>query len=1199
MRYRRQHRHRGPGWRGLLATALATAVGAPFLAVLPAAAADDATPVQSKVDSALLKDFTDHDRTTFWVQLDSQADTTEAKKATTKTAMDRAVIKAKKDHAATSQADVKALLKESGARSTSYWISNSLKVTGDKALAEKIAARSDVASVEADDPIPLPPTTRNDTPEATVDGVEWNVDRINASKVWDEYGVRGEGVVVGSIDTGVDYQHPALAAHYRGLKSDGTYDHAYNWFDGTKTCPTSAPCDDQGHGTHTMGTMVGDDGGGNQIGVAPGATWISAKGCTTANCPRDALLSAGQWMLAPTDADGENPRPDLAPDVINNSWGSTSLDTWYQAMVQAWRDAGIFPAFSNGNAGPSCDTAGSPGAYTNTYASGAFDRNNRIADFSSRGPGVDGTVKPNIAAPGANIRSAAPGGGYVAKSGTSMASPHTAATVALLWSAAPALRGDVAATEAVLNKSAIDVDDTSCGGTTGFNNIWGEGRLDAYAAVSAAPHDNIGALTGTVTTDGTPAAEVQVAVAGPMRATLTTQQDGTYTFPRLVAGTYTVTVTRFGYTTRTASLTVTADASLTYNVKLTTAPTGTLTGVVRSASGTEADVAIKVQGTPVRATTDAHGAYSLTLPLGNYQVSLTPLNHCAAVLGTTVDMAAGTATRDLALGTRTDAFGTTCKQVTADFPTGDTKLTLAPPSNAYSTMTLPFPVALYGHTYEKGWITRDGQLLFDSFWSGDNGSLPSTGAPNGALYPFWDQLAMDDSSGIYTSVRGTAPHREFVVEWRDMIIARDGTHRIGFAAVMGEDGTYSFHYKGIDPSEKGFEQGKGATIGAENHDGTDALLYSFNQLSVRDTMAIRFKPEGHAVVSGTVTDANDGKPVAGATVTVARAGTSLATLTTRTDGTYLTQIPVPAAADHTVTATAPHYGSATRTANLQSLSALRTESKLTTGAVSADSSVGWQPVIPQGENRQRTFTLTNTGAASTYTLAEKSGASWLKVSPASGTLAAGAQQKVTLTFDTAAAKPGTVYTGTLVLTSESGRTPTVSLPLKLVVPAYQKGVDVGADSASVDSLGDSWIQDLPYTAGSFGYVGDGTATTYTARDISGAGNSQEQQLLRSGRVGADGYRFDAVPNGVYQVELGFAEPAATKPGQRVFDVLAEGTEKVADVDIRLESGGVRAALTKVFTVKVTDGRLDLAFKSVTGTTLVNSVRVTQRPDLTS
>ncbi|HEY9329640.1 MAG TPA: S8 family serine peptidase [Streptomyces sp.] len=1197
------NRHRTPRWRGLLTTALATTLGAPFLGALPAVAADTEpvppTTLQSKADSALLKDFTRHDKVSFWVQLASQADTSAAKKATTKTGRGRAVLKAKTAYAKSSQQGLTALLKQADASYTSYWISNTVKVTGSKALAAKIAARSDVASIEADDTVPLPPAV-NGTDEAKVDGIEWNIDRINAPKVWNEYGVRGEGTVIGSIDTGVDYQHPALAAAYRGLKTDGTYDHAYNWFDATHTCGTAQPCDDQGHGTHTMGTMVGEDGAGNSIGVAPGARWVAAKACTPEGCPRDALLAAGQWMLAPTDADGENPRPDRAPDVINNSWGSDSLDTWYQAMVQSWRDAGIFPAFSNGNAGPYCDTAGSPGAYTNTYASGAFDSNNKIASFSSRGPGVDGTVKPNIAAPGVNVRSATPGGGYAAKSGTSMASPHTAATVALLWSAAPALRGDVTATEAVLNKAATDVDDTTCGGTAAFNNVYGEGRLDAYAAVNAAPRDHVGALTGTVTIGGERAADVEVSVAGPTHATLTTKKDGTYAFPRLVSGAYTVTVTKFGYVTDTAGLAVTDGGSATHDTALATASTGTLTGTVRSDSGTEADVAIKVQGTPVRATTAADGSYKLTLPVGGgYRISLTPLNHCAATIGIVTDVATGTATKDVALATRTDAFGTTCRQVSAEYPTGETKLGIGPSSSSYQAVTPPFPVALYGHTYDKGWVNRDGQLIFGYLALLDNTPLPDKAPANGALSPFWDQLAMDASSGIYTSVRGTAPHREYVVEWRDMLIARDRTQRIGFAAVIGEDGTYSFHYKGIDPSEKGFEQGTGATIGAENHDGTDAFPYSFDQLSVRDGMAISFRPEGHAVVSGTVTDANDGKPVAGASVTVTRDGTSIGTATTRADGAYLTQVPATAAADHKVTITAPHYATATRTAELGSLSALRTESALTTGAVRADNAAGWQLIVPAGERRERTLTLTNDGSPAPYTVAEKYGATWLKVAPASGTLGAGARQQVTLTFDTTAAKPGSVLTGTLVLTSESARTPTLSLPLKLVVPAYRKGVDVGADTASVDVLGDAWTQDQPYAEGSFGYVGDSTTLTYTRKDIAGAGSSQEQQLLRSGREGVGEYRFGSVPNGVYQVELGFAEPEGVKPGQRVFDVTAEGVEKVPNVDVRLESGGARTALSKTFTVKVSDGQLNVGFDSVTGMTLVNSIRVTHRPDLTN
>ncbi|WP_328867462.1 S8 family serine peptidase [Streptomyces sp. NBC_00304] len=1188
---------RRPRWQGLFAAALATAVGAPFLGALPAAAADPGpkpAALLRKADGQVLKALGSKDRVSFWVQLDSQADTSAARKAKKKADKDRAVIEAKTAHADRSQKALRALLKNAGAHYTPYWISNTIEVTGDKALAEKIAARPEVASIRADEAVKLP-VPLNATTEPKVNGVEWNIDRINAPKVWNEFGVRGEGVVIGSIDTGVDYRHPALAASYRGLKADGSYDHSYNWFDAVGTCAGDAPCDDYGHGTHTVGSMVGDDGNGNAIGVAPGASWIAAKGCGTESCPQSALLAAGQWMLAPTDADGENPRPDLAPDVINNSWGADSLDTWYQAMVQAWRDAGIFPAFSNGNSGPSCDTAGSPGAYDNTYSSGALDSSDRIADFSARGPGVDGRVKPDIAAPGVNIRSAAPGGGYVAKSGTSMASPHTAATVALIWSAAPSLRGDVAATEALLNDAATDVDATSCGGTAEFNNIYGHGRLDAYAAVSAAPRTNVGALTGTVTADGEPAAEIQVDVDGPMHASVHTKADGTYSLPRLVAGDYRVTVSKFGYVTLTADVTVAEDATVTHDAALTTAPTGTVTGTVTSASGPEADVTVKVQGTPVRVETGADGRYTLTVPVGSYRFGVTPLNHCAAAVGVAVAVAKGANTRNVALASRADVFGTTCRQTTEAYPAGDTRLTLNPPTGSYAPVTLPFPVALYGHTYDKGWVTRDGQLVFGSLYMGDNGGLPSTSGANGALSPFWDQLAMDASSGVYTSVRGSAPHREYVVEWRDMLLARDPSQRIGFAATISEDGTYTFHYKDI--GDGAFEHGGGATIGAENHDGTDAFLYSLNERSLRDGTAIRFRPEGHAVVSGTVTDANDGKPVSGATVAVTRSGTAVDTVSTRADGSYLTQIPATTAVSHRISVTAPHYMTGNSTFTLQSLSAVGTATALRTGAVSYETDADQQLIMTAGEQRTRTLTLTNSGAPAAYSVAEKNSATWLKVSPASGSLATGAGKAVTLTFDTTAAKPGTVLTGTLVIASESGRAPSLSLPIEVVVPAYRTGIDVGADTASVDGTGDTWSPDLGYADGSYGYVGRATTPTYTRKDIAGAAGSRQQQLLRSGRQGVTEYRFDAVPNGTYEVELGFAEPAAMKPGQRVFDVTAEGAEKVSDIDVRLESGGVRTALAKTFTVKVTDGGLEVGLSAIRGDTLINSIRVTQRPDL--
>ena len=204
--------------------------------------------------------------------------------------------------------------------------------------------------------------------------------------MWSTFNDRGEGIVVASIDTGVRYTHQALVQKYRG-NLGGSFDHNYNWWDPLDECP-GEPCDTDTHGTHTMGTMIGDDGdpGANQIGVAPHATWISAKGC----CLDVALISSAQFILAPTDLNGDNPRPDLRPDVVNNSWGGGSGDPFFRPAVQAWIASGIFPAFSNGNNGPACGTAGSPGDYSETYSAGAFSESGTIAGFSSRGPSAFG-----------------------------------------------------------------------------------------------------------------------------------------------------------------------------------------------------------------------------------------------------------------------------------------------------------------------------------------------------------------------------------------------------------------------------------------------------------------------------------------------------------------------------------------------------------------------------------------------------------------------------------------------------------------------------------------------------------------------------------------------------------------------------------------------------------------------------------------
>ncbi|MFF2652643.1 S8 family serine peptidase [Streptomyces sp. NPDC058045] len=1165
----------------------------PLVAAVPAMAAPppENTGLAMKADGKVQRQLTAKDKVTFWVQLDSEADTSAARKEKTKTGRGRAVLKAKAGYAERTQAGLRGLLKRADAPYRSFWISNSLKVTGGRALAEEIAARPEVASIEADDPIKLPDPRPGRT-EEKVDSVEWNVDRINAPRAWNELGARGDGIVVANIDTGVDYRHPALMGRYRGLKADGSYDHAYNWFDPAKVCTGGAPCDNHGHGTHTMGTMVGDDHAANQIGVAPGAQWIAAKGCESGSCSRTSLMASGQWVVAPTDANGQNPRPDLAPDVVNNSWGATGHDAWFKETVQTWRDAGIFPAFSNGNSGPACRTAGSPGDYSNSYASGAFDSSGAIASFSSRGTGEDGTIKPNLAAPGVNIRSAAPGGGYQSMSGTSMASPHTAATVALMWSASPAIRGDIPATEALLDQSAVDTADLSCGGTAAKNNVWGEGKLEAYNAVSATPRGPLGAVKGTVTAGGQPLADATVAFDGPMEATVRTGPDGSYTVPKVMTGDYRITVTKFGYLTGEGTVTVIENETATKDLTLTAAPSGRVTGTVRTGAGIEVGARLAVQGTDVSTTSGTDGGYALSLPVGSYQMEVTPDSRCASAVAVALEVTEGSSVKDVELPSRTDAFGTTCRPGDAAFPAGETKTALKGTSGGV-TVDLPFPVGFYGETYNRANVTVEGVMAFGaSSTSSVNGPLPSTSAPNGALYPFWDNLQMDADSGVYTATRGTAPHREYIVEWRDMIVTAATSQRLSFAAVISEDGGYSFHYKDI--GDGAYEQGSGATIGAENHTGLDALQYSYNTAgAVKDGLSLAFRPSRSATVSGTVTDENDGLAVEGATVTVRRDGAEVGRSTTTADGHYLVQVPADASADYQVEITKTHYGTATRTATMAAGSVSRAGTALRTGLVKAAPDAGWELVIPAKQTRHRTLELANSGSATDFTVKEQDGAGWLTAQPAAGTLEKDGRKQVKLTFDTTGAEPGTVLRGTVEVASGSGRKPVLEIPVTVAVPAYQTALNAGAQKSHTDRLEDTWGPDQAYRTGSYGYLGT-TGHQQTTKTVTG---TEEQALFSTARTGAYEYRFDGLPDGVYQVELGFAELTGASPSQRVFTVLAEGVEKVPHLDIAADVGGY-AALTKTFTVRVTDGQLNLRLSDITGKTLVNAVRVSHRPDLT-
>ena len=515
------------------------------------------------IDAEVLEEMAIQGTASYWVILDEQADLSGAALVQDWDARGQYVYDRLTSLADKSQPGLASTLANSGASYTRYWIVNAILVTSGESVVRQVAAQSGVGRIVAPTtfqvPEPIPATE-----QGQIDSVEWNIARIRAPEVWSTYGATGQGIVVANIDTGVQFDHPALVSKYRGNLGGGAFDHNYNWFDPSRVCgdPSLVPCDDNGHGTHTMGTTVGGDAANNQIGVAPGARFIMAKGCEGSSCSDTALLASAQWILAPTDLSGANPRPDLRPHVVNNSWGDVGGDSWYRGMVQAWVAAGIFPVFSSGNSGPSCGSAGSPGDYPESYSVGAFDVDNVIGDFSGRGPSASlfGSIaKPNLAAPGVSVRSSYPERIYEVLSGTSMAAPHVAGTVALIWSAAPVLTGDVAATRAILDQSAADTSDLQCGGTVEKNNVWGEGRLDAFAAVSQSPFGPAGVLQGTVTDYndglGISGAVVTVLEAGRAVKQVSTGDTGFYRV-YLPLGTYDVEVSASGYQTGMAQITL-------------------------------------------------------------------------------------------------------------------------------------------------------------------------------------------------------------------------------------------------------------------------------------------------------------------------------------------------------------------------------------------------------------------------------------------------------------------------------------------------------------------------------------------------------------------------------------------------------------------------------------------------------------------
>ncbi len=400
---------------------------------------------------------------------------------------------------------------------TPLWVFNGFSVTATVEVINTLAQDPDVYSITPDN-IEIVPTYG--TPQA-------NLSLVNAPTLWDQ-GFTGQGVVVASMDSGVDASHPDLSSRWRGGSN--------SWYD--PYAQHSDPIDLSGHGTWTTGVMVGGDAGGTSIGVAPGAQWIAVKifndqGGSTAT----AIHQGFQWLL---DPDG-NPNTADAPQVVNNSWtyANPGCNLDFELDLESLRAAGILPVFAAGNGGPYSGSSYSPSNNPAAFAVGAVDNNDQIYAYSSRGPSTCGGSTgpyPELVAPGVMVRTTDLYGLYTDATGTSLSAPHVAGGLALLLSAYPDLDAGLQA-DALIN-SAVDL------GALGPDDVFGYGRLDLSAAfdwIAAGPPPTqtptqTPTSTPTTTPTTTPTAQPSVNLALNQPVTVSSSQDSAHDGTKAVDG---------------------------------------------------------------------------------------------------------------------------------------------------------------------------------------------------------------------------------------------------------------------------------------------------------------------------------------------------------------------------------------------------------------------------------------------------------------------------------------------------------------------------------------------------------------------------------------------------------------------------------------------------------------------------------------
>lgn len=484
------------------------------------------------------------------------------------------------------------------------WLPNALAVSVSPAgleelvrhpLVEKIVEDELVFSFSDELPDIFALQTANGTPEDGNSGLK----QIQVPAVWHGLGITGTQATVAIIDTGVDWLHPDLITNYRGRLPNGTVDHSGSWYHAAHPTVTT-PIDEFWHGTHVAGTAVG----GSNLGVAPGAQWIGVSIADHDGFLYNSyIFAAFEWVLAPGG------RPELAPDVINGSWGSPSTFTFFVDEIDLLRQAGIVPIFSAGNDGPFGHSVGIPASYTNTVAVGAVDGEEELAWFSSRGPSsLSPDFKPDVVAPGVKILSTVPNEGYGRANGTSMAAPHVAGVVALLRAANPAL--SVNAIEATLRQTARPLDGLTPNMTSGW------GLVDAYAAVTE--QMPVGRIEGQLLRQGSPVAgeTVTLTTSTGQQLPFDSDKDGHFTIA-VAPGTYRLTAHPFGFQSHTTNpIAIAAGETVFLSLELVREAGATIQGQLLL-NGQPAAGSVDLLTHQQTFQTDGMGRFEFYLPAGD------------------------------------------------------------------------------------------------------------------------------------------------------------------------------------------------------------------------------------------------------------------------------------------------------------------------------------------------------------------------------------------------------------------------------------------------------------------------------------------------------------------------------------------------------------------------------------------------------